>query len=40
MTKHCLKPDWEAGLGISKLPLELYWVPQIDGETDAIRVDL
>ncbi len=22
MTKHCLKPDWEAGLGISKLPLE------------------
>ena len=25
---------------LSKLPLELYWVPQIDGETDAIRVDL
>ena len=25
---------------LSKLPLELYWIPQIDGETDAIRVDL
>jgi len=25
---------------LSKLPLELYWVPQIDGETEAIRVDL
>lgn len=25
---------------LSKLPLELYWIPQIDGETEAIRVDL
>ena len=24
---------------LSKLPLELYWVPQIDGETEAIRVE-
>ena len=25
---------------LSKLPLELYWIPQIDGEEEAIRVDL
>jgi hypothetical protein len=25
---------------LSKLPLELYWIPQIEGETEAIRVDL
>ena len=25
---------------LSQLPLELYWIPQIDGETEAIRVDL
>jgi len=24
---------------LNKLPLELYWVPQIDGETEAIRVE-
>ena len=25
---------------LAKLPLELYWIPQIEGETEAIRVDL
>ena len=34
-------PLWKVGLPkieLNKLPLELYWVPQIEGETDAIRV--
>ena len=25
---------------LSKLPLELYWIPQVEGETEAIRVGL
>ena len=25
---------------LAKLPLELFWIPQIEGETEAILVDL